>query len=59
MSVPSFVIVIPFEGPVEVYMDAATDLQAARLDRWVREHPELDDLLTRACSLADRTENAA
>ena len=57
MSAPYFAIIVAFEESAPaVYCDAPTDEQAARLDRWVREHPEPDDLLTTACGLADRRE---
>ena len=52
MSAPMYVVVIGLEEPVLVYANAGTDGQLARLDRWVRDHPELDDLLTHACQLA-------
>ena len=59
MTPPMYVVVVALEEPVQMYADAGTEGQLARLDKWVHDHPELDELLTLACGLSGMQEPAA
>ena len=48
---PSSLIVLPFEGPPRVVMDALNDSEGARLVDWV-EAKGYDELIIRANQLA-------